>query len=429
MKIQKYFLDCLIAGILLLGIPACQEKDRFGISSDDTLPPGQPVLLDQKALYGGVRFFYRAPDDKDLLSIDAEFVAASGRLFRFSASYFTDSLDVYGLSDTTEHIVNLYAVDRAGNKSVPLPVSVVPLEPAVSRVAKSIVIKPAFNSFFVDWQNELEQNINIYVDFAYTQQGMQRKLTAVFSSNLATDRRFVNDLYLTNQEPVNVSVHVEDKYGNRSATVKPETETGGITLLEDYSIPKEHWWLPSTNDTIGGEPMVCGDAIQGKTRYVIDGVIDEGMILNWMSTNGRGRTGNIADGNVPWNFMIDLGDYYELSRIVTHQSHQSTDTYGVGNYYGNYNVAVYNMYVYDDDTESWEYVSQHQIPKPAGLNTIEVIKMARAGDWAYMYPDDPKYTKPTRWFRFEALYGFNSNYTSTDAWGFSELTLYGRKVN
>jgi hypothetical protein len=404
---------------------ACEEKERFAINSDDKESPGQPVLLAQKQLYGGVRFFYEIPDDKDMLSINAEFTAANGKLFRFAASYFTDSLDVYGLSDTLEHIITLYALDRAGNKSAPLLIPVIPLEPSVSRVAKSIDVKPAFNSFFVDWQNELEQSVNVYVNFSYTQQGVSRKFTSVFSSNLLTERRFVNDLYLTTQEPINVTVHVEDLYGNTSVPI----EAGEITLLDDYLIPKNKWFLPNSNDSIGGVPMVCGDAIQGKTRYVIDGIIDQGMILNWMSTNGRGRTGDIVDGNVPWNLMVDLGDYYELSRIVTHQSHQTSDIYALGNYYGNYNVAVYNMYIWDDDIDDWVYVSQHTIPKPSGLTTIEVVKMARAGDWAYMYPDNPAYTKPTRWFRFEALYGFNSNYTSTDAWGFSELTLYGKKTN
>jgi hypothetical protein len=45
-----------------------------------------------------------------------------------------------------------------------------------------------------------------------------------------------------------------------------------------------------------------------------------------------------------------------------------------------------------------------------------------------MYPDDPKFTKPTRWFRYEALTGFNNDYQSLGANCLSEITLYGRKV-
>src|SRR3546814_4663848 len=90
-------------------------------------------------------------------------------LFRstFSASYFADSLEVYGFADTSEYTVQLYAVDRAGNRSEVVNVPVTPLEPAYTRVAESIVVKPGFSSFFLDWQNELEQNINVYVNFSY----------------------------------------------------------------------------------------------------------------------------------------------------------------------------------------------------------------------------------------------------------------------
>jgi hypothetical protein len=433
MKTVKYFFILLA---FVLSVCACEEQDRFKINSDDSVPPDKPTLLGTKQLYGGVRIFYRAPKDEDLLSIDAEYTSVNGKLFRFSASYFADSLDVYGLTNPDGHTIYLYATDRAGNKSEKIPIDAIPLEPAISMVAKSIVVKPGFNSFFVDWQNELEQSINVYVNFNYTQNGVLREHTAVFSSNLAVERRFINDLYLSADEPIKANVRIEDIYGNITDNVEIEQ----FSLLMDELIPKDKWTIPNANDSLGGVPMVNGDAIQGKTRYVIDGVVDIGMAINWFSTGGRGRTGYSKDGNVPWNLMVDLGDYYELSRIVTHQSHQveEKDIYtNIGNYYGNYNVAIYNMYVWglDEDPrqqpwlDGWVYVSQHKIPKPTNKTNLEIIMLAQAGDWAYMYPDDPHYTVPTRWFRFEALYGFQNNYTSTEAWGFSELTLYGKKAN
>ena len=58
-----------------------------------------------------------------------------------------------------------------------------------------------------------------------------------------------------------------------------------------------------------------------------------------------------------------------------------------------------------------------------------MVKQAEKGDESYMYPDDPKFTPPVRWFRYEALNGFNDNYTSNRPFCLSELTLYGRKPN
>lgn len=410
---------------LLCGILSCEDENR-GVNSDDRTPPGQVTITSQKQLYGGVRFFYEIPDDEDLLSIEAVYTNQHNESFKFAASYFVDSLDVYGFASTEPHTVQVYAVDRAGNRSEPVSVSTTSLEPAFTRVASSIAVKPGFSSFFLDWQNELEQNISVYVDFSYTQNGTARQYSTVFSSNLATDRRFVNDLFLTPDEPVSVSVRVKDQYGN----ITDPIDKGQISLYEDIEIPKTNWILPNANDSIGGVPMCFGNGLEGRSRYVIDGIIDRGDNLNFMHTQSRGRTGRVADGNMPWNFIIDLGDYYELSRIITVQRHSGgLANISRGQYYQSENVGIYNMYIWDDETQGWELVDQHKIPVPVGLSELEIVKLGEAGDMAYMFPDDPQYTKPTRWFRYEAFKSFNGNYTLDNANCLSEITLFGRKSN
>jgi hypothetical protein len=306
-------------------------------------------------------------------------------------------------------------------------VSVTPLEPAYLRVAESIVVKPGFSSFFLDWENELEQNVNVYVDFSFTQDGTSRALTSVFSSNLSKDRRFVNDLFLSSSEPVSVKVRVEDLYGNMT----PAVDKGQIRLHEDSKIPKDRWVLPATNDSIGGVPMMYGDAYEGRLPHVIDDIVDWSDNNNFLSTaNGRGRTGRPEDGNLPWNLIIDLGDYYELSRIITVQRHGILSNVSRGDYYNRYNVGIYRVYIWDEEKQGWsDMVRECKIEIPVGLTEIEIARKGKAGDMFYFYPDDPQYTKPTRWFRYEALLGFGANHTSVDAVCLSELTLYGRKAN
>lgn len=405
---------------------SCKEENRFASHVTDDVPPGKVTITNQKPLYGGARFFYNLPADEDLLQVEAVYTAKNGKPYTFSASYFVDSIDVFGFGSTEAHEVKLYTVDRSGNRSAPVVVSVIPLEPAFSRVAASISVKPGFSSFFVDWTNELEQNVNVYVDYHFRLDGQERQLTTVFSSNLPVDRRFINDLYLSPDDPVEVSVRVEDQFGNTSDYI----EKGSLTLYEDIEIPKAKWMLPDANDSIGGVPMVFGDGLEGRSSKVIDGIIDQGDNLNFMHTSSRGRTGRMADGNMPWNFIIDLGDYYELSRIVTVQRHSGgLANIERGHYYRWENVGMYNMYVWDEETNEWVFISQHKIPVPVGLSELEYVQAGEAGDEAYMFPDDPKYTKPTRWFRYEAVKSFNGNYTLEDANCLSEITLFGRKVD
>src|SRR3546814_19394729 len=80
--------------------------------------------------------------------------------------------------------------------------------------------------------------------------------------------------------------------------------------------------------------MCFGNGLEGRTRYVIDDIIDQGDNLNFMHTHSRGRTGRAEDGNMPWNVIIDLGDYYELSRIITVQRHSGgLANISLGQYY------------------------------------------------------------------------------------------------
>ncbi len=423
MKTIKAYL-LLIAAVLLVAT-SCEEEKVHRATSDDQIPPQPPTEITYEPLYGGARFFYDAPDDEDLLSVEAVYTNKQGDSFSFSASYFVDSLDVYGFGDTIDYEIDLYAIDRAGNRSTPVSVTVRPLESAISRVVNSLELKPAFGSFFVDWINELEQSINVYIDFNYTQSGESRSFTSVFSSNLEEDRRFIEDLDLSSEDPVNVSIRVSDIYGNISEPL----DMGEIHLLEDMTLPKEGWVLPLNSDSVGGVPQAFGDNVEGRLVSVIDGIIDEGNNLNFMHTGGRGRTGDSDDGNMPWNVIIDLGDHYELSRILTHQRHM--DFCGdlcQGQYYRGENVGLYEMYIWDDDTQAWEYVSENKIEVPEGLSELEIVKKGKEGDEAYMYPDEPQYTKPTRWFRYRAMKGFGGNYTLDNANCLSEITLYGRRA-
>jgi hypothetical protein len=332
------------------------------------------------------------------------------------------------LGKTEEYTFNLFATDRAGNRSSVVPVSVTPLEPSISRVAKSLIVKPGFSSFYVDWINELEQTVNVYIDFNFTQNGKYRDLISVYSSNMEHERKFVNDLELGPSDPVNIKIRVEDIYGNITEPV----DFGSFFLLQDEKIPKTNWVLPLTNDSIAGVPMCFGSGMDGRIGRVIDDKTDEMLNgSNYINTAGMGQTGSSVNPNVPWNLIIDLGDYYELSRIITHQRHNDgalTNIMQRGTYYQGQNVGIYNMYILDEEANEWIFLCKHTIPYPTGLNNLEIAKLGHAGDLAYMYPDDLQFTKPTRFFRYEALKGFNSNYTNTDCNCLSEVTLYGRKA-
>ncbi len=443
MKIFRYLMIIVFA---MAAFEACKEEGRFGISSKDTTIPEEPVVLRTKPLYGGARVFYKLPKDEQLLQVIAEIKANNGKTFQFSASYFKDSLDVYGMGDTVEYTFNLYAETRAGNRSNAVPVTVKPLTSGIWHVKKSIVVRPGFGALCVDWKNDIEQTVNVFVDVDFNSGGIHKQVGLVYSSNSDSVREFVRDLP---NEPINMKIRVEDIYGNTTDHLNLQN----LMLLEDIKLPKKTaagdmiWKLPKTNDSIDWIPMCFGDSHNGRIDRVIDDVIDrkDGM-SNYMHAGARGRTGNSKDGNV-WNLIIDLGEYYELSRIITHQRHDMTDSDPRRNLYRAENVGHFSLWILDEDQPGnrewdiygekvkgiWVRLSEHYIPIPQGLAGPEYPKVGLNGDESYMYPDEPKFTKPVRWFRYEALSGFVTTngipYGNADHNCLSEVTLYGRKAD
>jgi hypothetical protein len=92
--------------------------------------------------------------------------------------------------------------------------------------------------------------------------------------------------------------------------------------------------------------------------------------------------------------------------------------------YKDENVKNYRMYLLNEDTNSWELILDYTIPTPEGLSDVEISRKGREGDETYMNPDEPGFTKPTRWFRYEAVRAFNGEPRTL-----SEITLFGRKAS
>ena len=435
-KILKNILAILVI-LKITVLFSCEESKRFEITNNDMTPPHPPEFIKYKPTYGGVRIFYEKPEDKNLLSIDATYQTRSGEKRWFSVSYLAEHIDVYGFPSQEPQTVQLFAVSNAGVRSRAVEIVVEPLQPAVEQVAATVRCVGGFSSFYIDWENGLAQSINIFVDYEYTdEKGAKQVKNLIFTSRETEERQYIRDPGFIGDLPVNVKVRVEDQYFNSSATLN----MGHLQLLDDQKIPKDKWDHRDINDSTiinregilvnTGVPMGFFNGVEGRVLFMYDDVINDGTFPNFVHTWDRGRTGNRRDGNV-WNYIIDLGDYYELSRIITHQryGHSGANEHsGRWDYYRNENVGKYSMWRWDDDIQAWDSITTHIITFPKNLPDRQYKILGRQGDMAFMHPEDPKFTKPTRWFRFEALASFDNNYTGQNHNCMSELTLYGRRA-
>jgi hypothetical protein len=412
MNIKKYVGLCL--SILLL-VSACKEGDRFNLSSDDTTPPSPPTNVTATPLNGAIRLHFTAPKDEDLMSIEAKCGENT-----FAVSFYVDSLDVMGLAETKAYTISVYAVDKAGNRSTSVDVQATPLESAISKITESFKVLPGFGAFIVDWENELEETVNVFIEYSFVLQGQERNELAVFSSRSVAGRAMVNDLDLNENDLVSVKVSVGDRFNNRGAI----KDKGSFKLLYDEEINhfdasgNNLWSYPPENQEPpfgGGVKQMFGNAFDGMTSRFIDGIIDDKPAdYNYF----------FAEGN-PYNYLIDLGDYYELSRVIIHPRH-SGDGPVKGGYFSN-DIGIFATYRWDEETDEWEPIGTHKTLMPEGmLSDLQWYKLGIAGHMHYLYADNPHFSKPTRWFRFEGLKGFDGNYTAGPPACLSEIRLFSK---
>ncbi|GAP72776.1 hypothetical protein SAMD00024442_42_7 [Candidatus Symbiothrix dinenymphae] len=432
-----------IAILLLIGVAgfyACEEGERFGISSDDTTPPNPPHFDSIRPLAGGARIFYKIPDDVDLLSIEAAFTATNGEVVKSAVSLMAPPvLEIFGLSDTLEKTIDFYALDRAGNKSTIQQLKVKPQEPTYTRVAKSLNVHAGFGSLLVTWKNELGLDVNVFVDFTFSDNGVTRSLRQAYSSRDSVERKLIKSDKFSTSNPISVKVSVEDRYGNLSAPI----DKGQITLQSDELIDKKAWEVPVVGYPMGGVTMSDGSSYGSRVGMAIDGIIND--LLHPGNFAHFGYTIPANQSLPAFNLLIDLGAKYRLSRILTHQryfaymeqlTNPGDSNYGGirGELYRNENVGIYRMYWWDglDDGTSgdWREISQVKIPMPPlGMSSAEIAKLGLLGDESLMYPDSSGFTPPTRWFRYESVKPFANNYNAANIYAscLSEITLYGKK--
>lgn len=390
--------------ITVVCIASCKESARYVARSDDKTPPAAPIFIDSRPLPGGAVVYYLPPDDEDLLEVDATFVNSAGKRLTWSASYFVDSIKVFGFGEEGKHDIELIAMDRAGNKSSSVHATVTCSQPNYVSVAKTVSATPSFGSIILKWEDLSEENVYVYANLKYSAGGRDHDYTTVFST-ISSESRSIDSLRVGNNVPIDVLVTVGDKYSNTT-----EALHGSFNLPTDVMIDKSGWSLPPYGTEIGGALQAFGSYDQGIMEAVIDGQTEADGTINFYKTNAAN----------PWNIIIDLGAEYRLSRIRTHQRYTGDNSTNVqGTYYGGDNVLSYNIYIWDSDSMEWIYCSRHDIQTPIVKQDLDYKTYGDRGDEAFLYPLEPGFSEPTRYFRFEAISG---KYIS-------EITLYGESRN
>lgn len=423
---MKWIYNLAIIFLFTAYFTGCKTESD---SIRETTPPGQISNIEFTPNNGGGYFTYTVPSDEDFLYVRAEYSTDAGSVISKTSSVYSDTLFIEGLGTVKEYEIKLFSVDRNSNESSPVIARVTPLEPTVTAIAGTLNIVGGFSSLLVTMENPQEQPVDIYVDIKMDGSSFLK----VFSTNKKEERIFIKEM---ETKPYEVTAYVKDKYENTSAT----KDFGAITPMEDYELPKEQfsflrnqllygdkWDYDSDTDWAKQTPLpewidiftqdsiknARESAYEGNIVKFWDGLTDEDptLSLNYFHTGNQ---------SYPFSYFIDLGRPVRISRMRLWQ--RST------NPYAGEQVKTCEIWISDDSDPSdgvldnWEYVGTYTIVKPSSEQ--EANKELKEGHEFWMYPDNPRFTKPFRYLRYKAI----SQMGTGNSGCMSEITLYGTEV-
>src|SRR5690606_19938994 len=109
------------------------------------------------------------PEDNDVLYVVGEYEIRPGVGYNVKSSYYSNSLTVVGFGTTDEYTVDLYVVDRSGNRSEKTTVSITPLPSPVQTAFETLDYVQGFGGIFLTFENTAKANLvtNVLVKDAH----------------------------------------------------------------------------------------------------------------------------------------------------------------------------------------------------------------------------------------------------------------------
>jgi hypothetical protein len=294
-KINIYFI--FLSTLAMLLISGCSESDllRPGGKNDGKAP--DPVSnVSVRNWSGGATISYDLPNDPDLSYVKATFTGTNGEERDMVASGYVDSLVLEGFGDTKEYTIELRSYDKYENASDPVQVTVNPLEPPVSLVAKSLTWEVDFGGFVVNFENTTKSKVGIYVTRKDTVTNEQEYYDAYFTES-SSGHFSVRGLP---DDENDFGLYVVDHWGNSSDTL---TFTA-TPWREDFLDKSKLEWVNPVR--------VPGDLASNQWHSSPRNLWNE-TISNW----DYGHT--IWPLDLPHRFTVDLGVTAKMSRLKTWQ--------------------------------------------------------------------------------------------------------------
>lgn len=401
MKLKTTYKFVLLVILTALGFNCSNDDD-----SGDTTPPGIISVTEITPTNGGGIITYDLPNDDDISYVKAVYTNSLGNEVSKVSSKYNNTIEIFGLNQTTPVDVLLSVFDESNNESSKVPISFTPLESFIFLVQESISVNADFGGVNINWENIEEKTVFVYV---HINDGNSEEVR-ILSSKKMNENIFVGGL---DAIPYEISTKVEDFNGNITSI----ESKGNYTPIFEEFIAKDSWSLIANLS-------INGNAYEGETVNFWDNVIDTVETDADNSYFIINRDDNGGALNFPMDIVIDLNKNVQVRRFKVwqrafwYQGPTPVQPY----YYQSENLKTFDLYS-SNDKNTWNLLGQFDIgfgdSNGDGTGIILSEKIDEATNGHDFILD--AVSEPFRYLKFS----ITSNYGSTRFCHGSEITLYG----
>ncbi len=340
-NIMNYKVYLIMITIL---IASCIDDSEHGPYGADNIPPGQVTVDEVVNTAGGAIIYFTPPSDEDLLYVKAAFEDENEIEREVIVSAVIDSLSIVGFAEEGTYPVEVFAVDRGENQSVPTIVNISPLEAPIHAILNSMEGTQDFGGINISYLNPTRADVSLNMSV------LDDDGNLVFRESFYTSQ--ANSSYsFRGYDPVPTTfvIYVEDRWGNQTATRSFE-----VTPLEDIFLDKAYWAIES----------MPGDESFSEYGFSANQIWDG----YWSNQWNCGHTNFLP---LPHQLTLDLGQTAKLNRFKLYQRGGS-ELYKHGNpkrfkIYGRENLDGLPIYHPHTPGDGWTDMGDFESFKPSGL--------------------------------------------------------------
>lgn len=327
--------------ILTLGLAFASCSEEFtGQPATDHIAPGPVTNVRVTNLEGSAYITYDLPDDEDLLYVEGRYRRNQEVFVENKASVYTDTLRIFGLGDTLAREVEIVAVDRSGNISSPVSVTIHPKTPPIYTVFESLAVEASLSGIQLDWVNE--KGLDLAISVIRWDKNEYVPVEVIYSSQKAGSY----GVRKQKAKETQFGIYVRDKWMNYSDTLF-------VTLTPIY------------------EERVVGLSIykmqgDGIPEWTNDGFKPE-YLFEDNQKDGGFHTGG-SSGSMPHHFTFRSEKSYELRRFkVFHRANEDRFIFNEANPKDYELWGTNEVPSADGSWNGWTCIGKYASVKPSGL--------------------------------------------------------------